>query len=191
MKTPIGKADREKILTCLRTDSTLQKVNFQHGEVTYGPLHYVKVAERIEGKGKKRIKVFMVDADLGGGYIFELNEMLIKPLDSDGWKYWYSKIVHEATHAIQDINATSMTLLEAETAAFTAQGLYLDAAGWKMGDSWVAGGQTTVLIQAAMAHGAALRGGKGNTETLATLRKRIKAHSAYASNIAKVLKFNG
>ncbi|MEQ8461077.1 MAG: hypothetical protein RLO52_36015 [Sandaracinaceae bacterium] len=119
----------------------MRGVQFTVGGHTYGPTHYARVAdafldrrilvERLDGGGPKSPSAFYSfteteRTDYDTLYVrrgASLTRMITQAL-----------VVHECTHAIQDMRGRPMNVIESEVAAYTAQALFLARRGTTWAD---------------------------------------------------------
>ncbi len=133
---PHQKEARQAVITVLREPS-VANLHFQAGTMELRRGDLTLVADAIE-HGKIRL---LHRPSLGHMAVYDpsRNRMAI-PFDRLPPVGSRALIVHEAVHAVMDIRKVPQTMVEAESAAYIAQALYLKLHGLDMADSVVSPG---------------------------------------------------
>ena len=121
-----GDKQRNAVVSTLRRFAGRGFTGFaiRHGgsKFVYKPQHYLKIAELVQAGS---IDVVYYSANDGKNGSFSPNNNLIRVRDGRSGLAEASTLIHEATHAIQDLNNLAGTIGEWETAAHVAQGMTL------------------------------------------------------------------
>jgi hypothetical protein len=109
-------------------EPAVKRIHFQMGKLPVTSFQLKKVAAKIE---KDEIHVYVYrQLKHAAEYVPRRDSILLKRDDILASVYGKSAVVHEAVHAMTDMNrATSTTLYSAEVAAYLAQMIYALAAG--------------------------------------------------------------
>lgn len=121
-----------EIAELLRSENVRQ-VHFTFKGVLYGPVGYGRVAQAIVDQ---RIRVEpLTGSGPSAMYAFRQTDrrahdtLYVRRDLTPSRPTGLALLVHEGTHAIQDMRAVPMRLLDAEVAAFSAQALYMASRG--------------------------------------------------------------
>ena len=121
---------KSDVVTFLRTNSNLHKINFHFlTYYVYPKGYFTDVADMID-KGRITVGVSAVLSGIAN-YYMDIDELNVKPsFTITNWKH-QAYLVHECTHALLDYqHLGSGSAHEHEAVAYLAEALFLEAGGY-------------------------------------------------------------